>query len=85
MTDQTSKTQPDNSARTDDLLASGAEAKDGARGFDTPADPGQLQTGMEGIDAATPAQGDQNKQGDVGATTSTLPDNVGQRRSDTKS
>jgi hypothetical protein len=47
-------TQP---ARTDDLLASGASSKDGARGFADQADPSTLQTGMEGIAGATTQDG----------------------------
>lgn len=37
------------SARTDDLLVSGTDEQDGARGFDSKADPQSLQTGMEDI------------------------------------
>lgn len=41
-------------ARTDDLLASGAESKDGARGFTDQSTAAPLTTGMEGIaDSAT--------------------------------
>ena len=36
-------------ARTDDLLASGAESKDGARGFENNPTAAPLKTGMEGI------------------------------------
>lgn len=50
------------SARTDDLLASGAETEDGARGFEGQAAPQNLQTGMEGIAGATVQQG--NRQSD---------------------
>lgn len=43
-------------ARTDDLLASSADEKGGARGFEGQATPEALQTGMEGIADATNAQ-----------------------------
>lgn len=67
------------SARTDDLLASGADSKDGARGFDSKADPQTLQTGMEGIAGATDKQGNrQSESHKPAATSQTLPDNPGQ-------
>ena len=69
-------------ARTDDLLASGAEAQDGAHGYTNQADPQALQTGMEGIAESTIKQG--NRQGNShqpGVTKETLPDNPGQVRS----
>lgn len=47
--DQSATPGVQDTARTDDLLASGADAKDGARGFDAKAGPQALQTGMEGI------------------------------------
>jgi hypothetical protein len=68
------------SARTDDLLASGPDSKDGARGFGGTAAPEALQTGMEGIAQAS-VQG--NKQSDSHssqATSQTVPDNPGQVR-----
>jgi hypothetical protein len=93
MTNDTSKSsanQPNpgaqQSARTDDLLASGADSADGARGFDSKADPQALQTGMEGIAEATSSQG--NRQSDSHNSTAasqTLPDNQGQLRSEQKS
>lgn len=68
-------TQP---ARTDDLLASGADRQDGARGFEGTAAPEALQTGMEGIAGAT-VQG--NAQSDTrSATPQTVQDNAGQVR-----
>lgn len=48
--------QPPTEARTDDLLASSADEKGGARGFEGQATPEALQTGMEGIAGATDAQ-----------------------------
>lgn len=75
----TVKPDPQQSARTDDLLASGADSKDGARGFDSEGDPKTLQTGMEGIAEATNAQGNgQSESNKSGATSQTLPDNPGQ-------
>lgn len=74
------------SARTDDLLASGADSKDGALGFDSKADPETLQTGMEGIAGATKPQGNrQSESNNLSATNQTLPDNPGQLRSAQKS
>lgn len=73
-------------ARTDDLLASGADTKDGARGFDSKADPQTLQTGMEGIAEATNQQGNRQSESNKSAATSqTLPDNPGQMRNEQKS
>lgn len=70
-------TQP---ARTDDLLASGADGKDGARGFTDQADPSSLQTGMEGIAGATTHEhGNSTDQAD-GSVTQTVQDNPGQQR-----
>ena len=46
--------------RTDDLLASGADSKDGAQGYSHEAPPESLKTGMEGITKKTTSQG--NKQ-----------------------
>ncbi|WP_332848815.1 hypothetical protein [Massilia sp. S19_KUP03_FR1] len=61
-------------ARTDDLLVSGPDAKDGARGFTGNADPQALQTGMEGIAAAShPNRQSDNDQ--PAPITKTLPDN----------
>jgi hypothetical protein len=64
------------SARTDDLLVSGADEQDGARGFDSKADPQALQTGMEGI--AHPNRQSADKE--PGANKQTLPENPGQSR-----
>lgn len=66
-------------ARTDDLLASGADAKDGARGF-VKADPGALQTGMEGIAGAATERSQQSESSPQNATDQTLHDNPGQVR-----
>jgi hypothetical protein len=69
------------SARTDDLLASGADAKDGARGFDSNADPHTLQTGMEGIADAAASQGNrQSDRAETAAQQQTLADKPGQAR-----
>jgi hypothetical protein len=65
-------------ARTDDLLASGADSKDGARGFADQADPSTLQTGMEGIAGVT-TQGGEKPAGQFGTPTPvTVQDNPGQ-------
>jgi len=73
-------------ARTDDLLASGAERNDGARGFDSKADPQTLQTGMEGIAEATNTQGNRQSDGHKPETSrQTLPDNPGQLHNEQKS
>jgi len=69
-------TQP---ARTDDLLASGADTADGARGFTDQADPSTLQTGMEGI-AGAAVQGNRQSASQPGAATGTVQDNPGQVR-----
>jgi hypothetical protein len=61
-------------ARTDDLLASGADRRHGAEGFTGNATPEALKTGMEGIGAAT-VQGS----GDT-ATSQTVQDNATQVR-----
>ncbi|MDQ2819658.1 MAG: hypothetical protein M3Y65_04565 [Pseudomonadota bacterium] len=50
-------------ARTDDLLASGAESKDGAKGFTNPSTAAPLITGMEGISDAATDKG--NRQSDT--------------------
>lgn len=66
-------------ARTDDLLASGADSKDGAQGFGNKSTAGTLKTGMEGIPNATSGQG--NKQSDsqeANQQNQTLTDNPGQ-------
>jgi len=70
---------PDSSqpARTDDLLASGADRKDGARGFADQANPSTLQTGMEGIAGATVQEGMKSASRSVNAT-ETVQDNPGQ-------
>jgi hypothetical protein len=64
-------------ARTDDLLSSGADRSDGARGFDNDAGAEALKTGMENI--ATGSQG--NRQSD----SQTLPEQPGQVRNQQKS
>lgn len=67
--------------RTDDLLASGADSKDGAQGFKNTASAAPLTTGMEGIVDATGSKG--NRQSDSQAATTnnqTVPDNPGQLR-----
>lgn len=63
-------------ARTDDLLASGADSKDGARGFADQADPSTLQTGMEGIAGATDQEGGKSAMRS-GVATETVQDNPG--------
>lgn len=69
-------------ARTDDLLASGADAQDGARGYTNQAEPKTLQTGMEGIAESTIKQGKrQGESGKPAVITETLPDNPDQVRS----
>lgn len=74
---QTTGTQQ--SARTDDLLASGANPEDGARGFGADAKPEALQTGMEGIAGTTTQQGNRQSESHItGTTNQTLPDNVSQ-------
>ena len=74
------------SARTDDLLASGADPEDGARGYDSKADPQTLQTGMEGIADANKPQGNhQSESNKPAATNQTLPDNPGHLRNEQKS
>lgn len=66
-------------ARTDDLLASGANAEDGARGFGADAEPEALQTGMEGIAGTTTQQGNRQSESHItGTTNQTLPDNDSQ-------
>ena len=67
-------------ARTDDLLASGADSKDGARGFGDQADPASLQTGMEGIAGATVQGNAQSAAQPAITTTGTVQDNPGQVR-----
>jgi hypothetical protein len=74
---QSDNVPADGEARTDDLLASGADAKDGARGFGK-ADPGALQTGMEGIAGATTEANQQSESSAQNATDQTLQDNPGQ-------
>lgn len=69
------------SARTDDLLASGAESRDGAQGFEGKAGPDALQTGMEGIAGATVGKGNRQSGSPVpDPANQTLPDNAGQVR-----
>jgi hypothetical protein len=64
-------------ARTDDLLASGADAGDGARGFGGTA-PEALQTGMEGIAGATVQGSEQSATPLPAGTYQTVQDNAGQ-------
>jgi hypothetical protein len=78
----TPSTTPGNSqsARTDDLLASGADREDGARGFGGAVGPEAIKTGMEGI-AQAAVQG--NRQSDKDSSTAdnqTVQDNPGQVR-----
>lgn len=69
------------SARTDDLLASGADSKDGAKGFVNKSNAAPLQTGMEGIADATGSQGNrQSDSQDQNLQKQTLTDNPGQMR-----
>ena len=68
------------SARTDDLLASGADSKDGARGFVGQTNPEALQTGMEGIAGATVQGNSQSGAQPAVTNTATLQDNPGQVR-----
>lgn len=69
------------SARTDDLLASGADSKDGAKGFVNKSDAAPLQTGMEGIAEATGSQGNQQSDSqDQNVHKQTLTENPGQMR-----
>lgn len=80
MTNDSTKQSPATPARTDDLLAGGAEPQDGARGFDGKAHPGSLQTGMEGI-AGTTARKEKNQTGSrISGVSETLQDNPGQVR-----
>lgn len=80
MTQPASKPAAPQEARTDDLLASGAEAGDGARGFEGQADPQSLQTGMEGIAGATVRQGTPATDSQEPARTETVQDNPGSAR-----
>jgi hypothetical protein len=75
------KDQTTPATRTDDLLASGAESADGARGFGGKDRAAPLQTGMEGIKNATAGQGNwqSDSQGESGQK-QTLPDNPGRLR-----
>ena len=76
-----SNNQNQPSARTDDLLASGADSKDGAKGFVNKSDAASLQTGMEGIANATGSQGNcQSDSQDQDVKKQTLPENPGQVR-----
>ena len=82
MSPQTTPTTPAQPpARTDDLLASGADAQDGARGFEGTADPQGLQTGMEGIAGATVEQPEKPTDSRP-AVTQTVQDNQGQVRNE---
>ncbi len=93
MTDSTTKPanppvrpEAQQNARTDDLLASGADPEDGALGFDSKADPQALQTGMEGIAGANQTPGNrQSESNKPDATNQTLPDNLGHLRNEQKS
>jgi len=68
------------SARTDDLLASGADAQDGARGFAGTAAPDALETGMEGIAGAADRGNKQSESRPVNTTNQTVQDNADQMR-----
>lgn len=68
------------STRTDDLLASGADGKDGARGFGGTAAPEALQTGMEGIAQATVQGNKQSNSHSSPADSQTVQDNPGEVR-----
>lgn len=70
------RTDARQSARTDDLLVSSTDEQDGARGFDSKADPQALQTGMEGI--VHPNR--QSADAEPAANKQTLPENPGQSR-----
>jgi hypothetical protein len=72
--------QAPNAARTDDLLASSADAKGGARGFEGDTAPEALQTGMEGIADATEAQKTPPTDSQVAGTGQTVQDAAGQVR-----
>lgn len=67
-------------ARTDDLLASGADSADGARGFGGNVQPEALQTGMEGIAGATVHGNEQSARPAPAGTNQTVQDNAGQVR-----
>lgn len=72
--------QAPNAARTDDLLASSADAKGGARGFEGDTAPEALQTGMEGIADATGAQKKPPTDSQASGTGQTVQDTAGQVR-----
>jgi hypothetical protein len=74
------KGQAPATARTDDLLASSADAKGGARGFEGDAAPEALQTGMEGIAQATGAQKTSQTDTQASDITQTVQDKPGQVR-----
>lgn len=74
---QTTSAQP---ARTDDLLASGADSADGARGFGGTTSPDALQTGMEGIAGATVQGNRQSDSSSASPNNQTVQDNPGQVR-----
>lgn len=67
-------------ARTDDLLASSADAKGGARGFEGRATPEALQTGMEGIARATSEKKSNITDSQASGTQQTVQDKPGQVR-----
>jgi hypothetical protein len=67
-------------ARTDDLLATSADAKGGARGFEAQSTPETLQTGMEGIADATSAQKSNSTDSQASGITQTVQDKPGQVR-----
>jgi hypothetical protein len=72
--------QAPTAARTDDLLASGADEKGGARGFEGQSTPEALQTGMEGIADATNAQKTVQTDSQASRMDETVQDKPGQVR-----
>ena len=67
-------------ARTDDLLASSADVKGGARGFEGQATPEALQTGMEGIASVTGTQENAQTDSQASHINETVQDKPGQVR-----
>jgi hypothetical protein len=78
MTTDDNRTAP-GAARTDDLLASSADARGGAQGFEAKATPDALQTGMEGI-APTGTQQVHQTDSQATPTNETVQDKPGQVR-----
>ena len=76
----TPPTATQSAARTDDLLASGAEPEDGAQGFDRDANPETLQTGMEGIAGTTAGKRRAPTGSNQSGISGTVQDNPGQVR-----